>query len=113
MRKNIDDEKRLFTMKDSEITKRLLVYAKPYIIPFLFTGLLMIVSVGCTVETAKSSGEVEGEVEVVIVYKNNTLGNELKIKRIRDDEKGVTCWVSHGFRSGGISCVPDSQLITD
>ncbi len=38
-------DKRLFTMKDGEITKRLLKYAIPYVIPFAITILLMIISV--------------------------------------------------------------------
>jgi len=38
-------DKRQFTMKDGEIIKRLLVYAKPFIIPFVITIFIMMVSV--------------------------------------------------------------------
>ncbi len=44
MRNEIDD-KRQFTMKDSEITKRLLVYAKPFITQFISVFILMILTV--------------------------------------------------------------------
>ena len=43
--KNIDSEKRQYTMKDGDIVKRLLAYAKPFIVPFVITFLLMLVTV--------------------------------------------------------------------
>ncbi len=43
--KNIDEEKRQYTMKDGDIIKRLLAYAKPYILQFIIISILMTVSV--------------------------------------------------------------------
>ncbi len=43
--KNLDEDKRKFTMKDGEIVKRLLAYAKPFILPFVVTFMLMIFTV--------------------------------------------------------------------
>lgn len=42
----------------------------------------------------------------------NALGSagESTVDVIHDDKRGVTCWVSDGFYSGGISCLPDSQI---
>lgn len=34
------------------------------------------------------------------------LSGAITVDRIEDPEKGVTCWVSDGYRSGGISCLP-------
>ncbi len=43
--KNESEDKRQYTMKDSEITKRLLLYAKPYISSFVLVFVIMIISV--------------------------------------------------------------------
>lgn len=32
---------------------------------------------------------------------------------IHDDARAVTCWVYDGFKAGGISCIPDWQLVHD
>jgi len=47
--RNEIDEKRKFTMKDSEITSRLLVYAKPFIPQFILVFILMFVTVALAV----------------------------------------------------------------
>lgn len=44
------------------------------------------------------AGKHLGRIQFVDVY------------RFHDDEAGATCWISKGYNSGGISCVPDSQL---
>jgi hypothetical protein len=40
-----------------------------------------------------------------------TSGNiDIGLNRMHDQERGVTCYVFYGVHSGGISCIPDSQL---
>lgn len=42
----------------------------------------------------------------------NALGSagESTVDVIHDEKRAVTCWVSDGYYSGGISCLPDSQI---
>lgn len=28
-----------------------------------------------------------------------------------DDKRNVTCWIYVGYNKGGISCIPDNQLV--
>ncbi len=40
-----------------------------------------------------------------------TFGNiDRGVNRVHDEERGVTCYVFYGGSTGGISCMPDSQL---
>lgn len=39
-----------------------------------------------------------------------TVGTEGSVHRFHDDEYNVTCWVYTGYKQGGISCIPDTQL---
>lgn len=42
-----------------------------------------------------------------------TSGNiDMGVNRVHDQQRGVTCYVFYGVHSGGISCIPDSQLQT-
>lgn len=38
------------------------------------------------------------------------LSNDDRIKVWHDDQRHVTCWVYLGYKRGGLSCIPDSQL---
>jgi len=33
------------------------------------------------------------------------------ISTYHDDQRHVTCWVFTAFNAGGISCIPDSELV--
>ena len=33
------------------------------------------------------------------------------VRKVYDDRYEVTCWVFIGYKKGGISCLPNSQLI--
>lgn len=38
------------------------------------------------------------------------ISNDDRIKVWHDDQRRVTCWVYLGYKRGGLSCIPDSQL---
>ena len=63
------------------------------LLPFLLLGLL-----GCAGAGGESNRE-STDISSVDVW--------------HDDERKVTCWIYASFYKGGISCIPDDQLVTE
>lgn len=67
--------------------------------------LLCCALLGGCIEHAQSGSEQPKEQQV------ETIGNDIPIGVWHDDKRQVTCWVYVGYRRGGLSCIPDSQLV--
>lgn len=66
--------------------------------------LLCCALLGGCIEHAQSGVQQESEQSV------GKLSNDDRIKVWHDDQRKVTCWVYIGYKRGGLSCIPDSQL---
>lgn len=67
--------------------------------------LLCCALLGGCIEHARSGVQQESEPQQV-----GKLSNDDRIKVWHDDQRKVTCWVYVGYKRGGLSCIPDSQL---
>lgn len=66
--------------------------------------LLCCAMLGGCIEHAQSGSEQPKEQQA------GKLDNDDRIKVWHDDQRQVTCWVYVGYKRGGLSCIPDSQL---
>ncbi|MEN3760261.1 hypothetical protein [Aeromonas veronii] len=66
--------------------------------------LLCCALLGGCIEHAQSGSQEPKEQQV------GKLDNDDRIKVWHDDQRKVTCWVYVGYKRGGLSCIPDSQL---
>lgn len=61
--------------------------------------------VGCSAAPSAAS-EAKAQADVVdLPYAHGT-----QVTRVHDRGTGVICYVSDGYKSGGISCIPSSRL---
>ena len=76
---------------------------KSIIVAIIITAIILLS--GCV-----DSAPAKTPSTFTVLKTENNVGIWDTIQVIHDNQYNMTCWTNDGFYSGGISCIPDSQL---